>query len=752
MLKHITNKLQRLTTKQQFIVILVAMTTGFAVSGYATFKSIATLGIHGTIYQGIVQDKDLVADVLPPPEYIIESYLVALQLANAADPAEISALMSRFKTLRSEYDTRHDYWSNQPLAPKLRSSLLEHSYKPAQAFYALAEQRFLPAIQAGNHDGALAELQQMRRAYDEHVKAIGEVVKHTTAHITENETLAQATIIRYGASLVGIFILSMLTVMILALLISRGITEQLGGDTAYAVEAVSRVSAGDFTMKLDIKAGDKSSLLYRVKKMQETVNSFIGSQNTIAKLYAEGKTNETMWADKFPGTFGIAAHQFNALINAQLSITTRIVAVITEYAKGNFSIDMDRLPGEQAVITESIDKVKITLLNVSNDLKMLCEAGVVGDFSKRCEANKYDFVYKDIMGNFNQMIEACDTSLNDVLRVSQALSKGDLTQSITRDYPGVLGVMKDGINSTVEHLKEMVGTIKEAASSINTAAKEISAGNLDLSHRTEQQAASLEETAASLEEMSSTVEQNADNAKQANQMAVAASGVAVKGGSVVQQVVHTMSAINESARKIVDIISVIDGIALQTNILALNAAVEAARAGEQGRGFAVVASEVRNLAQRSAAAAKEIKALISDSAEQAENGSKLVGEAGKTMDEIVVSVKRVTDIMSEIAAASVEQSSGIGQVNQAVSQMDEVTQQNAALVEQAAAAAESLEEQAGTLIQTVAQFHLDSIGARPAESRRAANRPFSAHKPALRLAAASAAKPSLQSNEEWTEF
>jgi methyl-accepting chemotaxis protein len=253
-----------------------------------------------------------------------------------------------------------------------------------------------------------------------------------------------------------------------------------------------------------------------------------------------------------------------------------------------------------------------------------------------------------------------------------------------------------------------------------------------------------------MEELASTVKQNADNARQAKQMAVTASDVAVKGGNMVQQVVVTMSAINESARKIVDIISVIDGIALQTNILALNAAVEAARAGEQGRGFAVVASEVRNLAQRSAAAAKEIKALIGDSVEKVEDGSKLVGEAGKTMDEIVSSVKRVTDIMTEIAAASIEQSSGIGQVNQAVTQMDDVTQQNAALVEQAAAAAESLEEQAATLSETMSQFRIDSIGGRSSASPRKASHQVT-HKPAPRLPS-KVSKQNNQSDDEWTEF
>jgi methyl-accepting chemotaxis protein len=250
-------------------------------------------------------------------------------------------------------------------------------------------------------------------------------------------------------------------------------------------------------------------------------------------------------------------------------------------------------------------------------------------------------------------------------------------------------------------LKIVTAAIKAASDVVSNSAREISAGNGDLSQRTEEQAASLEETAASMEELTATVRQNADNAKQANTLAIGASGIAVKGGQVVSEVVHTMADINDSGKKIVDIISVIDGIAFQTNILALNAAVEAARAGEQGRGFAVVAGEVRTLAQRSAAAAKEIKALIGDSVEKTNNGTRLVGQAGETMAEIVESVKRVTDIMSAIAAASLEQGSGIGQVNEAITQMDTVTQQNAALVEEIAASALALEERAGDLVASV---------------------------------------------------
>jgi len=296
---------------------------------------------------------------------------------------------------------------------------------------------------------------------------------------------------------------------------------------------------------------------------------------------------------------------------------------------------------------------------------------------------------------------------SEAAHVASKIADGDLTATVTV-RTGDETSMMHAIKRMRDNLTNIVSDVRSGTETIATASAQIAAGNMDLSSRTEQQAASLEETASSMEELTSTVKQNADNSLQANQLAVSASNVAIRGGAVVAQVVDTMSAINDSAKKIVDIISVIDGIAFQTNILALNAAVEAARAGEQGRGFAVVAAEVRNLAQRSASAAKEIKTLIGDSVEKVDAGSKLVNEAGATMEEVVTSVKRVSDIISEITAASQEQTAGIEQINQAIAQMDEVTQQNAALVEEAAAAAGSLQEQAGQLVETVNVFKLDS--------------------------------------------
>ena len=393
---------------------------------------------------------------------------------------------------------------------------------------------------------------------------------------------------------------------------------------------------------------------------------------------------------------------------------------------------------------------------VEDEVAEIVGAAARGDFSRRISGNGKSGFFLRLTDDLNRLLEISNHGLNDIASVLGAMAEGDLTKRISADYDGTFGQLKDDANTTVERLSAIVEQIKEATDAINTAAKEIAAGNQDLSSRTEEQASSLEETASSMEQLTSTVKQNADNARQANELAGSAQGVAVKGGEVVSQVVQTMSAIHQSSNKIADIIGVIDGIAFQTNILALNAAVEAARAGEQGRGFAVVATEVRNLAQRSAAAAKEIKGLISDSVEKVEVGNKLVDQAGRTMEEVVSSIRRVARIMADISEASREQSAGIEQVCLAINQMDEVTQQNAALVEEAAAAAESLEEQANSLADTVSVFYLgEAVRGRP--SLAAPTGEFDAavgdgSSSASRLGGRKAPQLAASLDDEWEEF
>ncbi len=514
---------------------------------------------------------------------------------------------------------------------------------------------------------------------------------------------------------------------------------------------------GDFSVKmnLDGKQGYTKTLSELLNQLSDVTSTGLNDVTRVAQALAEGDLTQKITKD-YPGVFGLTKVGVNNTVDSLNRIVEEIKQIVEAAAvHGDFNVKMD-LTGKQGYtktlsellnqlsnvtstglndvtrvaqalaegdLTQKITKdypgvFGLTKVGVNNtvdslnriveEIKQIVEAAAAhGDFSVKMDLTGKQGYTKTLSELLNELSDVTDTGLRDVMRVSNALANADLTQTITKNYPGLFGETGNGVNSTVENLKRLVGDIKIAVGSIGTASQEIAAGNTDLSSRTEEQASSLEETASSMEELASTVKQNAENAKQANQLAAAASSVAIRGGEVVGQVVTTMDSINASSRKIEDIISVIDSIAFQTNILALNAAVEAARAGEQGRGFAVVATEVRNLAQRSAAAAKEIKQLISESVSEVEQGSKLVRTAGQTMEEIVHSVKHVTDIMSEIAAASVEQSAGIDQINNAVTQMDEVTQQNAALVEEAAAAAESLEEQAQVLMESVDQFRIE---------------------------------------------
>lgn len=489
---------------------------------------------------------------------------------------------------------------------------------------------------------------------------------------------------------------------------------------------VSEAVAGRLSERVDTTILPEGFILEIGKGINNMLDAVIGPLNVAAKYVddiAKGQIPAKI-TESYHGDFNAIKNNLNTCIDAVNALVADAALLAKAAVEGKLETRADA-EKHQGDFRKIVEGVNATLDAVINPLNVAAQ--YVDDIAKGQIPNKivdhYNGDFNNIKDNLNTCIDAVNRLVKDANMLADAAAEGRVTvRADASQHQGDFRKVVEGVNATLETIVEPIAAVKEAVETITTAASEISTGNSDLSARTEQQASSLEETAASMEELAGTVKQNAENAKQANQLAIAASSVAVKGGEVVGEVVTTMSAINDSARKIEDIISVIDGIAFQTNILALNAAVEAARAGEQGRGFAVVAGEVRNLAQRSASAAKEIKELIADSVSKTTEGTKLVENAGSTMQEVVTSVQRVSDIISEIAAASSEQTTGIDQVNQAVTSMDEVTQQNAALVEEAAAAAESLLDQANNLAEVVSIFKLENET--KAQERRSANSPL----------------------------
>jgi methyl-accepting chemotaxis protein len=963
--------------KHQLVVLLVLVVSGFLSSALINKLMMDRVIVNGPIYQEIIQGKDLVADILPPPEYLLESWQVALEML-VTPIEELPSLIETSQRLETEFNNRHQYWDQALTDQNIRTSLLTKAYEPAKEFLKIRNSVFIPALQSGDKASAEKALVSMKSAYQQHRKAIDEVVQmanRLSAKLEQDvkQSILQSTLIAGLTILIFLMMVAWISWLILGSIINK-----LGGEPSQLHKIAERICIGDVNVETPVKDGDTSSVMYAMGRMKRaltdlikdtrtltstvmsgdittridaachqgafgellrgvndtldslveplnmtadyidkiakgdippkitgfgdevntintirrnlnttiyTLNGFIVNMQYMSNEHDKGDIDVVIDTSHFPGSYKTMAQGVNTMVAGHIALNKKAMTCVRAFGEGNFEAPLESFPGKKTFINDTVEQVRKNLKALIKDAYWLAEQAQEGNLSARADADRHHGDFRTIIAGINLALDSIVIPMQETIAQITKYSHGEVSGELNSEYKGEFAELKkrlnnlgltikevidscdyvrnehdkgeidimiaadrfkgdfgkmaatinkalashielnkktiacvkefgegnfeapleklpgkkayindtieqvrsnlkgliadtgmlaeaaldgriqaradasmhhgdfrkiiEGINATLETIVTPIITVKTAVDSISTAAKEISAGNTDLSHRTEQQAASLEETASSMEQLASTVKQNAESAKHANQMALVASEVASKGGGMVGQVVDTMSSINESSRKIADIISVIDGIALQTNILALNAAVEAARAGEQGRGFAVVASEVRNLAQRSAAAAKEIKELISDSVEKVEDGSKLVNETGRTMEEIVSSVNRVTDIMADIAAASAEQSSGIDQVNNAVTQMDEVTQQNAALVEQAAAAAESLEEQAATMAQTIALFRLDSAVSSVPTHHKSVLQTVS-HKP---LPKALGTKfQHLQSEDEWIEF
>ncbi|MBK8573896.1 MAG: MCP four helix bundle domain-containing protein [Holophagaceae bacterium] len=568
------------------------------------------------------------------------------------------------------------------------------------------------------------------------------------------------------------------------------------GPLNVAAGYVDRISKGDIPPKItDSYNGDFNEIKNNLNQCVDALNGLIAGMNHMSAQHDAGDIDVKISAEHFQGAYHLMAKGVNDMVFGHIAVKKKAMACISEFGRGNFEAPLETFPGKKVFINETIEQVRTNLKALIADAEMLSKAAVDGRLGTRADATKHFGDFRKIVqgvndtldavigplnvaagyidrigkgevpekitdsynGDFNTIknnINSCVDGLQGLVEannVIQLMAQNDFTSAIKGNYQGVFAELGKAINETIVQMREALIQVQEGAVSIASASGEIAMGNQDLSSRTEEQAANLEETASGLEQITSNVNLTADNAQSASQEAVKARQVAQDGGTAVAQVIAAMESINESSAKINEIIGVVDEIAFQTNLLALNAAVEAARAGEQGRGFAVVAAEVRNLAKRSADAAKEIKVLIRESVAKSVDGSKVAAHAGETIQEVVANVQRVTSLVGEIANATQEQSTGLIELNKAVVQMDEVTQQNAALVEEAAAAAETLDSQAHTLAEVVSRFKTGAetrrteVASRPA-AVSATRRPALATKapaPARRAARGSAPMPEL---------
>ena len=616
-------------------------------------------------------------------------------------------------------------------------------------------------------------LNEMRKRQTTYAAATGELQELQRKLMRETGELAAKEAASAITMIVIALLLSVALSALIAWLIIRDLVAQLGGEPMYAAENVKIIASGDLSRSIESRPGDTTSLLYSLKSMQTGLATLVGEIQNMVAAAARGDFSSRIELSGKQGFGKQIGESLNLLAETTNTGLMDVMRVSQALADGDLSQTVEKdYPGIFGKTGTAVNATVNSLKRIVADIDTMVQAANHGDFSTRINLSDKQGFAHELSDLLNQLSETTESGLKDIIRVAQTLAQGDLTQRIEKSYPGLFGEASSGINTTVSNLTGLITQIKESVESINTAASEIATGNQDLSSRTEEQASSLEETASSMEQLTSTVKGNTQSANDANREAKAAAEVAERGGETVKGSVAIMAEIAASSKKIADIIGVIDSIAFQTNILALNAAVEAARAGEQGRGFAVVATEVRSLAHRSADAAREIKALIGESVARIDAGNAQATQAGDQMTEIVDAIERVSGLINDIASASVEQTQGIEQVTQAISQMDDVTQQNAALVEQAAAAAESLEEQAQQLAQGVAAFRTssDRPSVRTAVTASAV-RPvkqlpsFSTTKPAGnavdRRSAMPGTKPATkaipaayveQDNEEWAEF
>jgi methyl-accepting chemotaxis protein len=661
-------RLRNLRVQTKLFSLVMVFVVGIVCFSILSFTTIQKVKVNGPIYRQIVQGKDLIADILPPPEYIIELNLVDHQLISqmeaGADRATLDALIEKGKILVSDFNTRHEFWKTDLPEGRLKDIMLVDAYKPALEYFQIRESQFIPAVLSGDLKRAKElSMGSLSEKYETHRAAIDEVVTLASDR-NHNDEISAAEELK---SSIGILTILAVAVTLLAIIYGWILAKMILTPLNKTVSVVHAMAKGDIEQNVDYDSKDELGGL-------------------------------------------------SASIDAMSASMRHLAEVADNVAAGNLS-DKIEIRSSKDKLNISINSIVDSLRGLVQETRVLSNSAVDGELTARGNAGNFNGSYRDIINGVNNTLDAILLPVNEAVTCLEKMAQGDLSVGMTGNYKGDHAIMKNGLNDTLAALNDIMKQINDSAIQVSTGAGQVSDSSQALSQGATESASSLEEITSSMTEITAQTKQNAENATAANQLSANARQAAEEGNDKMKKMLDAMAEINNSSSQISKIIKAIDEIAFQTNLLALNAAVEAARAGVHGKGFAVVAEEVRNLAQRSAKAAKETTELIEGSVTRVTNGTKIANETAIALEQIVNGITRVTDLVGEIASASNEQSQGIEQINQGLSQIDQVTQTNTANAEESASAAEELSSQGDQLTQMLSKFRLKDRESRGRSAR-----------------------------------
>ncbi len=748
--------LSHLSIRMRLVILVSVFVVGLASFAFLAGSTLSKVKINGPLYKQIVEGKDIIADVLPPPEYIVETYLNVFQTFEEKDPAEVKQLIDRGKVLRDEYNERHEYWIKELADGDIKRLLVEESYGPAVQFYDTRDHEFVPAVLAGDTEGARKILEQkLKPYYDAHRARIDQVVLKATQRNQHDEQSA-AALIGWRTLLMLIAGIGALAIgIVIAMLTARGYSKVLGslfgelrrltdaavqgklqtrgnpqavtfefrpivegvnatldavvGPLTMSAAYMDRISKGDIPPEItDEYHGDFNRIKNSLNQCIGALSGLIAEMTRMSDEHNAGDIDAVIAADKFQGAYRDMAKGINEMVEGHITVNRKAMACIAEFGKGNFEAPLEKFPGKKAFINDTIEQVRANLNNVTADAIMLADAADEGRLNARADESKYADAWQRIIRGMNKTLEGFAVPMRDIGQVLTCLAAKDFSHGIQNEYPGAYGELCTNVNLVVESICGAIEQIAESADQFTEGSRIISQSAQTQASGAQEQSSSVQQITASVEELSRSVDGVKINAQDADSVSKETSQLAEEGGLAVRKSAEAMEQIKASSDQIAEIIQVISEIAGQTNLLALNAAIEAARAGEHGMGFAVVADEVRKLAERSNQAAGEITKLIKESALRVHEGAQLSQDTEESFKRILAGVQNTTAKIGEIAAATVQQASNAEEVSRTIQGVAQITEQAAAGSEEMASSSEELGAQAQALRDLVGQFATDN--------------------------------------------